>query len=63
MKRNNIVILSIAVALVLAVGGFFVKQYYHYSVCNFESRDGESHSYHVLPETTADSLLEEVLTD
>ncbi len=63
MKRNNIVILSIAVALVLAVGGFFVKQYYHYSVCNFESRDGEAHSYHVLPETTADSLLEEVLTD
>ena len=63
MKTKNIIILSIAVAVLLAVGGFFVKQYYHYAVSNFESRDGEAHSYHVSAETTADSLLAEVLTD
>ena len=63
MKRKNIILLSAIVLVLLAIGGFCAKQYYHYSVSNFVSHDGEAHSYHVYPHTTADSLLVEMLGD
>lgn len=50
---------------VLGVGGwiiclvliFFLEQYYRWEVSNFESRDGEAHSYNIYEGTTIDSLL------
>lgn len=63
MKRRNIIILSILAALILVIGGFAAKLYYHFSVSNFVSHDGETHSYHVYPDMTADSLMAEMLGD
>ena len=63
MKRRNIIILAAIAIALLAIGGFLIKQYYHYSVSNFVSLDGESHTYHVYPDMTADSLLYEMLGD
>ena len=54
MKRKNIIILSIVALLVVACG--FIQQYYRLEVCNFISRDGESHDYYVYPDMSADSL-------
>ena len=61
MKRKNIILLSIAAIFILTIGGFCVKQYYHYSISNFVSYDGEAHGYHVYPDMTADSLLTDML--
>lgn len=44
----------IVALLIVAVG--FMQQYYRLEICNFVSRDGESHSYYVYPDMTADSL-------
>lgn len=63
MKRKNIILLSVIAVIFLAIGGFLAKQYYHYSVSNFVSHDGEAHSYHVYPDMTSDSLMSEMLGD
>lgn len=63
MKRTTLIILSIVAIVLLAALGFSIKQYYHYAVANFKSFDNESHSYHVYPETTGDSLIAEILSD
>ena len=57
MKRKNIIIISCAVAILLATIGFCSKQYYHYTVSNFTSLDSESHAYHIYPNTSIDSIL------
>ena len=36
---------------------FVVEQYYRWEVCNFESRDGEPHSYNIYEGTSTDSLI------
>ena len=36
---------------------FVVEQYYRWEVCNFVSRDGESHSYNIYEGATRDSLI------
>lgn len=63
MKKKTWIILSLVAAILLAVLGFCIKQYYHFAVANFKSFDNESHAYHVYPETSADSLLNEMLGD
>lgn len=63
MKRKTLIILSVVAIILLATLGFCIKQYYHYAVANFKSFDNESHSYHVYPETTGDSLIAEILSD
>lgn len=63
MKRRTIIILATLAIFFMAVVGFFAKLYYHYSVSNFVSYDGEAHSYHVYPDMAADSLMAELLCD
>lgn len=63
MKRKQIIILSIAAVLILCIGGFLIKQYYHFAVSNFVSHDAQEHTYHVYPDMTADSLMGEMLGD
>lgn len=61
MKRTTIVILALATALLLVALGFCIKQYYHFAFVNFKSYDNKEHSYHVYPETSADSIMTEML--
>ena len=63
MKRKTWIILSLLAAILFAVLGFCIKQYYHFAVANFRSYDNEAHSYHVHPEASADSILAEMLED
>ena len=63
MKRKIIIIISILAVIALTVAAFLYKQYYHFSISNFTSRDGETHAYYVYPDMTADSLLTEMLGD
>ena len=63
MKRRNIIIIAAITTFLLVIVGFLAKQYYHYSQSNFVSHDGETHSYHVYPDMTADSLMAEMLQD
>ena len=63
MKKKTLIILSVVAIVLFAALGFCIKQYYHYAVANFKSFDNESHSYHVYPETTGDSLIAEILSD
>lgn len=62
-KKHIIIIVSIAAALVLAVGAVCIEQYYRLEVCNFASRDGEGHGYYVYPDATAESLFEQMKAD
>ena len=46
------------------IGGIFLlftifaaEQYYRWEVCNFTSKDGEAHSYHIYAGATTDSVL------
>jgi UPF0755 protein len=55
MKRAKYFFIVAAVALLIIFAGF-IEQYYRLEVCNFVSRDGESHGYFVFPEMSADSL-------
>jgi UPF0755 protein len=64
MKRKKVwIILTILVVLISAAIGFTAKQYYHYSISNFKSSDGESHNYHVYPGATADSVFNSITDD
>ena len=59
--RNSRKIVWIVVGVVLlsllATAGVIAEQWYRMEVCNYESRDGESHGYYVYPDMDADSLL------
>ena len=55
MKRAKYFFIVAAVALLIIFAGF-IEQYYRLEVCNFVSRDGESHAYYVYPDMSADSL-------
>lgn len=63
MKKTTKIILSIVATILLVIIGFCIKQYYHYTISNFVSRDDQSHAYFVHPETTTDSLITEIETD
>ncbi|MBQ9144721.1 MAG: hypothetical protein IJX60_07240, partial [Paludibacteraceae bacterium] len=63
MKKSTWIILSVVAVVFLTALGFCIKQYYHFAVSNFQSMDGESHSYHVYPNTPTDSLMTEMLGD
>ena len=63
MKQTKWIILTILAIILIAVGSFFAKQYYHYAVSNFVSHDGEGHAYHVHPDMESDSLLTEIQED
>ena len=63
MKKIKWISLSLVATVVIVALGFCMKQYYHFSVSNFKSADGESHAYHVYPEMTVDSVLNEMLED
>ena len=63
MKKTTWIILSLVAVVFLTAMGFCIKQYYHFAVSNFQSMDGESHSYHVYPDMTTDSLMTEMLGD
>lgn len=52
--RTVLITLSI---LLFLVGSFAVEQYYRLQVSNFRARDGQSHSYHIYPGATVDSVL------
>ena len=54
MKKRTILLLFIVALFVVGCG--FLQQYYRLEVCNFVSRDGESHGYYVYPDMSADSL-------
>ena len=55
MKNVKKIFFVAAIALLVVFVGF-IEQYYRLEVCNFVSRDGESHSYYVYPDMSADSL-------
>ena len=63
MKKSTWIILSLVAAIFLAVMGFCIKQYYHFTVANFLSFDHEAHAYKVYPDMTTDSLMSEMLGD
>ena len=63
MKQKKWIILTILAIILIAVGTFLAKQYYHYAVSNFKSYDGEAHSYHVYPGMTSDSVLATITND
>ena len=63
MKQTKWIILTILAIILIAVGSFFAKQYYHYAVSNFKSYDGEAHSYQVYPGMTSDSVLATITHD
>ena len=56
MKRVKNIFFVAAIALLIVFAGF-IEQYYRLEICNFVSRDGESHSYYVYPNMSADSLF------
>lgn len=63
MKRKSWIILSTLLALLITAAGFCIKQYYHFTVSNFQSFDNEAHDYNVYPQTSTDSLMSEMLGD
>ena len=63
MKKTIWIILSIVAIILFVAAGFCIKQYYHFTVSNFNSIDNEAHAYRVYPHTTTDSLLSELTED
>ena len=63
MKQIKWIILSVLAVILIAGGTFLAKQYYHYTVSNFKSYDGEAHHYKVYPNMTTDSILVSITND
>ena len=63
MKKKVVIFLSVSALLVVCAIAVVAKQYYHYSVSNFTSHDGQSHAYHLYPGCTTDSVLTLILED
>lgn len=63
MKRTKWILLTILAIILIVIGSFLAKQYYHYAVSNFKSYDGEAHSYQVYPSMTSDSVLASITND
>ncbi len=59
MKKRKIVywVLGIIGTVLLLFTVFAAEQYYRWKICNFTSKDGESHSYHIYAGATIDSVL------
>ena len=62
MKRIKKFFVVAVVALLIVFAGF-IEQYYRLEVCNFVSRDGESHGYYVCSDMSADSLYHLMCVD
>ena len=62
MKRIKKFFVVAVVALLIVFAGF-IEQYYRLEVCNFVSRDGESHGYYVYSDMSADSLFHLMCVD
>lgn len=52
--RTLIIILSV---IFIVLGAFVFEQYYRLEISNFESKDGQEHSYHIYPGATIDSVM------
>ena len=63
MKKTTWIILSTVAAILLAIAGFCIKQYYHFAISNFKSFDNEAHAYHVYPHTSTDSVMTAMMED
>ena len=63
MKQRKCIILIILAIILIVLGSFLAKQYYHYAVSNFKSYDGKAHSYQVYPGMTSDSVLATITND
>ena len=61
MKKKTIIIVSVLVFIIVAVGSFLAKQYYHITKSNFTSLDKESHAFYVTPETEIETILDSVM--
>lgn len=59
MKKRKILYWALGIigGFLLLTGIFVIEQYYRWEVCNFESRDGEAHSYLIYEGTSLDSVL------
>ena len=67
MKKKNkkkiwLIISSIVIVAIIAIG-VCAKFYYHYTVSNFTSRDGKSHTYYIYPNTSVAQLLKKIEKD
>ena len=62
--KKILVIIGCVVGLLAVVGGTFaIEQYYRSEVCNFSSKDGESHGYYIYPDASIDSVMALVRED
>ena len=62
--KKILVIIGCVVVLLAVVGGTFaIEQYYRSEVCNFSSKDGESHGYYIYPDASIDSVMALVRED
>ena len=62
-KKKIIIGCAAVVALILVGAALAVEQYYRLEVCNFISKDGNSHGYYVYPGMTADSVISLMAVD
>lgn len=56
-KRRVLLTLSVIGLIGAILAGIAAEQYYRLEICNFQSRDGESHGYYIYPFATSDSVL------
>lgn len=62
--KKTIILSSILILLILlAIGGFVAKQYYHVTRSNFISNDGKSHSYFLTPDMNVDDVVNAIQKD
>jgi UPF0755 protein len=59
MKKRKILYWTLGIlgGFLLLLGVFVAEQFYRWHICNFESYDGESHSYNIYKGMTVDSVL------
>ncbi len=62
-KRRWLIAAAVVAFVGLCAIAWAAEQYYRLEICNFTSRDGDSHGYYVYPDATADSLLQAMLED
>ena len=62
-KKIILIIGCVVVLLALVGGTFAIEQYYRSEVCNFISKDGESHGYYIYPDASIDSVMTLVRED
>lgn len=67
MKKKTKKKLIVVALLLICVGGLMSAvvgmQYYYWRVCNFESKDAESHGYYIYEGASLDSVLTQIMDD